>query len=201
MEDGEDQPIGTSRVITSLTGEQLVELSNGEGIAPNARLKWPKVTATAGRFVTSIVMRREGVPEALAKESFIASKRQTRFDPRRPVVHLQRSPLPVTAPNQPQRKSVTDGTSVSPLETTTEGTPNHELLSAEILLPLRGPLTLLEAREAVLATLREQLPFFERHVVAIDSLTMGFPFGFSSKGFARKSTVCTSANRCRRANP
>ena len=52
-------------------------------------------------------------------------------------------------------------------------------------MPLRGPLTLLEAREAVLSSLREQLPFFERHLVAVDSPHDGLPLWLYEQG-ARK---------------
>jgi phytoene dehydrogenase-like protein len=189
MEDGEEQPIGTALVVTNLTGEQLVDLSNGEGISQAARQKWPKVTASAGRFVTSIVMRREGLPEALGKESFISANRQSRVDPRRPVVHLQRAPVPVTPTPQTQRNSISDGVNVvpSPAAPATSALPaNLELISAEVLLPVRGPLTLYEARDAILATLREQLPFFEQHVVAVDSPHDGLPLFLYERGVRKE---------------
>jgi phytoene dehydrogenase-like protein len=182
IEDGEDQPIGAACVVASLIGEQLAELSNGEGIVPSARQKWPKVTGDTGRFVTSIILRREGLPEGLAKESFLSVNPKARLDPRRPVVHLQRSPLAVTAPNQPQRKSLADVNSPAPVPGTLVNPTEHELVSAEILLPLRGPLTLPEAREAILATLREHLPFYERHLVAVDSAHDGLPLWLYEQG-------------------
>jgi phytoene dehydrogenase-like protein len=180
IEDGEELPIGTSSVITSHTGEELAALSNGEGIAPSARQHWPNITATAGRFVASVVMRREGLPEALGAESFLVATRPDRYDPRRPVVHLQRSRGPVAAPAQTNKTSegatVADSSSGNALE----------CVVAELLLPTRGPLTLLEAREAVLSTLRAYLPFFDRHVVALDSAHDGLPLWLFENGTKRE---------------
>ena len=44
-----------------------------------------------------------------------------------------------------------------------------------MLLPARGALTLLEAREAVLSSLREALPFLDEHLVCVDSPHDGLP--------------------------
>jgi hypothetical protein len=49
------------------------------------------------------------------------------------------------------------------------------LLVAEALLPTRGLLTLLEAREAVLGTLRDALPFLDEHLLLVDSAHDGLP--------------------------
>ncbi|KYF85500.1 hypothetical protein BE18_40835 [Sorangium cellulosum] len=49
------------------------------------------------------------------------------------------------------------------------------LLVAEILLPDRSPLSLLEARQAVLDALTAELPFLERHLVLVDSVHDGLP--------------------------
>lgn len=85
----------------------------------------------------------------------------SRPDPRHPVVHLQRM----------------EGLDESPSEVT---------LVAEMLLPTRGPLTLLEARDAVLSTLRAQLPFLDRHVRVIDSPHDGLPLIDRSTGSERE---------------
>jgi hypothetical protein len=55
------------------------------------------------------------------------------------------------------------------------------LLVAETLLPARGALTLLEARDAVLSVLRESLPFLDEHLVCVDSPHDGLPlYDFTS---------------------
>lgn len=183
IEDGEEHPIGTAHLVANLTGEELAELSNGEGISASARQKWPKVTAAVGRFVTSIVIRREGLPEALATESFLVATRPDRFDPRRPVVHLQRSrPSVIATPPTPSASedsnSYQQATAFDPRE--------HELITAELLLPVRGPLTLGEARDAVLSTMRVHFPFFERHLLAIDSPHDGLPLWLYERGEKRE---------------
>jgi hypothetical protein len=60
------------------------------------------------------------------------------------------------------------------------------LLVAEALLPSRGALTLLEAREAVLATLRDALPFLDSHLVCVDSTHDGLPLYDFSTGARRE---------------
>jgi phytoene dehydrogenase-like protein len=152
---GEEELTGASCVISDSSGEIVADLAGGEGITKRAQREWPRLTATAGRFVVSLVVRRAALPEPLAEEAFLVPG-GGRPDPRRPVVHLQRYDrafLPESA-----------------------GEPHDEsLLVAEILLPTRGPLTLLEAREAVLSTLREQLPFLDRHLLIVDSPHDGLP--------------------------
>jgi phytoene dehydrogenase-like protein len=155
LEDGDDQSIGTACVVTDRNGEQIAALTGGEGILSSAKRAWPKVTASVGRYVASLLVRSRGLPEALPAESFVVSTRPGQYDPRRPTVHLQRAGA---AANRGEPE-----------------TSDCELLVAELLLPVRGPLTTIEAREAVLATLRPYLPFFERHLVAVDSPHDGLP--------------------------
>jgi hypothetical protein len=117
-----------------------------------------------GRYVASLLVRSTGLPQSLPAESFVVPTRPGQYDPRRPTVHLQR----VSASANPPAPAASD----------------CELLVAELLLPSRGPLTLLEAREAVLSTLGTCLPFFERHLVALDSPYDGLPlwlFGESGR--------------------
>lgn len=154
IEDGDDQPVGTARIITDCSGEEIAALTGGEGILSSARRNWPKVTAAANRYVASLLVRSEGLPQSLPAESFIVPTRPGQYDPRRPTVHLQRVPNNGNAPASSDRR---------------------ELLVAELLLAARGPLTLLEAREAILSTLRESLPFFEQHLLAVDSPYDGIP--------------------------
>lgn len=66
----------------------------------------------------------------------------------RPMIHLQRA------------GAVGDG---------------EELVVAEMLLPDRGPLTLADARQAVLSALSAELPFLDRHLVVVDSVHDGLP--------------------------
>jgi hypothetical protein len=52
---------------------------------------------------------------------------------------------------------------------------DEALLVAEILLPDAGPLSLVDAREAVLGVLVQELPFLERHLLLVDSVHDGLP--------------------------
>jgi phytoene dehydrogenase-like protein len=146
IEQGEDEMTGADLLVTSEVGESLAELSGGRGISKAARREWPRVTATVGRFVVSLVVRTAGLPDPLAQEAFLLPPRGTHPSPRRPAVHLQRFDTPAE-----------------------EGASPETLLVAETLLSSRGTLTPLEARDAVLDTLRHHLPFLDRHLVAVDS--------------------------------
>ncbi len=151
--DGDEAATGTDMVVTDLSGEELAELAAGQGIEPRAQQHWPRLTAGAGRFVTSLVVARKLVPEALAAESFVASAAGALPDPRRPALHLQ-----LVTPEQD------------------ESLPADEaLIVAEALLPLRGSLSPLEVREATLASLREQFPYLDRHLRLVDSVHDGLP--------------------------
>ena len=151
IEDGHDSPTNTDALVTDMPGEALAELSRGDGVTKKAEREWPRLTAVAGRFVVSVVVKRQGLPEPLAEESFLLPRRGSKPDPRRVPVRLQRFERP--APEH----------------------PDEALLVAEALVPKRGSLTLLEARESVLSTLFEQLPFLEEHVVLVDSAHDGLP--------------------------
>jgi phytoene dehydrogenase-like protein len=178
--DGDDHPSGGGFVITDMDGETLASLAGGEGIHKRALREWPRITSSVGRFVVSLVVRREGLPEPLGPEALLipfhaaahgraggvhrsprpagghepsgaGRSRGARAPagPPRPVIHLQRCDLP--APS------------------------GESLLVAEVLLPDRGPLSLLEARQAVLDALAAELPFLERHLVLVDSVHDGLP--------------------------
>jgi len=151
---GEEEATGLSSLVTSLSGELLAELSAGDGVTKQAQRDWPRLTASAGRFVVSLLLKNAGVPEPLATESFMIPRTQGTPNPRRPVVHVQRMDVGNYAG---------------------EGAQGQTLLVAETLLPLRGPLTLLEARQAVLTTLRDHLPFLDEHLIAVDSPHDGLP--------------------------
>jgi hypothetical protein len=145
--DGEPDPIGCDYVITDDDGEALAALAAGQGIHKNALREWPRITSTVGRFVTSIVVRREGLPEPLGPEVLLFAKENPWAGRRAPVVHLQRCDQP-------------DGTAV---------------LAAEILLPDHGALPLREARAFVLRSVLAELPFLERHLLLVDSPHDGLP--------------------------
>ncbi len=149
--DGEDEPLGTSAVVASDSGEMVAELSGGEGVTSRARQHWPHMTATEGRFIVNIVVRNRALPAPLPDESFVVPDHPSgAFDPRRPPIRLQR------AAAESERDDETR-------------------LLAEVVFPTRGQLTLLEAREAAVSTLREALPFLDEHVQLIDSPHDGLP--------------------------
>ncbi len=164
-EDGEEEPTGCDVVVSDQPGEVIADLAGGEGISKRAKYDWPRVTASGGRFVVSLVVATEGLPEPLAEEALLLPNTHGRPDPRRPIVHLQRVPASAHS-DAPEALAET-------------------LLTAETLLYTRGPLTLLEARDAVLSTLFEHLPFLERHVLIIDSPHDGLPLWDLTQG-ARK---------------
>jgi hypothetical protein len=142
----------------------VADLAGVDGITKKARQDWPRLTAEAGRFVVSVRIKREGLPATLAEEAFMLPAQKGRRDPRHPIVHVQRRELGGAA----------------------EGADQETLLVAEALLPARGSLTLLEAREAILSTLKENLPFLERHVVVVDSAHDGLPLFDYSLGTRRE---------------
>jgi hypothetical protein len=173
--DGSQLVTGAGFVITDDGGEAVAELAGGEGIHKRAQREWPRIGYPAGRFVVSIVARREGLPEPLGVEAFILPSagghprakppaRPRPGAPARPVVHLAR---------------VGEGPTI--------GLPKGEvLLVAEAVLPDRGPLGVLDAREAVLAAVVAELPFVERHLVAVDSPHDGLPAWLYEDGRRRR---------------
>ena len=163
IEEGEDHPTGTTSVISDLTGEAIAELAGGQGITVSAQRQWPRLVPIAGRFTMSLLVRPAALPEPLSEESFLVASRANRIDPRRPDIHLQRFDSNRFSDDPPTH-------------------PEQALLVAEILVPRRGVLTLYEAREAILATLREHLPFLDNHLIAIDSPYDGRPLWDYSSG-------------------
>ncbi|MEZ4227232.1 MAG: phytoene dehydrogenase [Polyangiaceae bacterium] len=160
LEDGEDDPTGADNVVSDSSGEVLADLARGEGITKRAQNDWPRLSASVGRFVVTLAMKKSGLPDALGQESFVLPLSGARQNPRHPVVHLQR------------------------WDSLAEN-PDESVLAAEMLLSTRGPLTLLEARNAVLTTLSEQLPFLMRHVLVVDSPHDGLPLADFSSGTER----------------
>jgi hypothetical protein len=146
--DGDETPTGCDFVLSDADGESLAALAGGEGIHKRALREWPRITSTVGRFVVSVVVRREGLPEPLGVEGFVfASDNPWSSRARLPVVHFTRSELD----------------------------SDRMLLAVELLLPDHGALPLPEARGFVLRTLGEQLPFLRRHLEIVDSPHDGLP--------------------------
>jgi hypothetical protein len=111
----------------------------------------PHLIAAQRRLVVSMVVRDDGIPEALADEALLLPSWPHReADPRRPLVHLQRSRDP-------------------------SGIPGATLLVAEALFHEATMPPLTRAREAVLETLESLLPFIERHYLVVDSPHDGLP--------------------------
>jgi phytoene dehydrogenase-like protein len=146
---GDDTPTGMQFLVTGDTTTSLLELA--QPYEPPRRLLalLPALTTSARRFVVSALVRDEGLPVALGQEAFIV--------PRPPsldgAIHLQRT-TPRDAPK---------GTS---------------LLVAETLLESSGrelDEDLETARKRVMATLEAFLPFFERHLLVVDSTHDGLP--------------------------
>lgn len=162
VEDSNEETTSATDIVSAMPGEQIAELTAGAGITKQARNDWPRLTARSGRFVVNVVVKTAGLPVPLGRESFLMPRVGTTA-PREPVLHLQR----LDCKAEP-------------------GTEAETLLCAETLLPRRGPLTLLEAREAVLATLTSQFPFLERHLVVVDSPHDGLPLYDYSRGSRRE---------------
>ncbi len=167
LEDGADEPTGAAVVISDQYGEAVAELANGEGISKAARRDWPRLTADASRFVTSLVVSRAALQAPLGPVTFIVPPHGGRPNPRRPIVRLERLD-PSLFPDA--RASASE----------------EALLVAEVILPTRGALSLLEAREAVLGTLRDALPFLDRHLILVDSPHDGLPLYDYSSGARRE---------------
>jgi phytoene dehydrogenase-like protein len=162
--DGAEEPTGASVVVSAESGEKLADLSKGAGVTRAAERAWPRLSPEAGRFVVSLVVRRALLPESLPVESFVLPA-GSRPDPRRPAVHLQK------------RASSSDGKAPRDGEVT---------LVAECILPARGSLTVLEARHAVLETLRGAFPFLDEHTLLVDSVNDGLPLVDLSTGVRRE---------------
>jgi phytoene dehydrogenase-like protein len=158
---GLDSPLGTDAVISSLSGEALANMAGGAGITKKARAAWPEVTPTAGRFVVSMVVKREALPEPLSPETFLLPPESPYPNPRQPVVHLQRHDL---------KHDPASGRA-----------PESQLI-CEALVPAEGALTLSEARAAVMSTVTYHLPFIERHLMVLDSPHDGLPLLDYSSG-------------------
>jgi len=156
VQDGEEAATGAGAVLCDQPGEVLALLSGGEGISKAARDDWPRLSPEAGRFIVSLVVNTRGLPTPLSREAFLIPPERKRRDPRSPTVHLQRFEAAAFSDTRAQALGET-------------------LLVAETILPTRGSLSLLEAREAVLSALRDALPFLDEHLLIVDSPHDGLP--------------------------
>jgi phytoene dehydrogenase-like protein len=160
--DGDEEPTGVQFVVADLPMHAVLDLAIG--YAPNRRAiaALPRLAAGEQRFVVSILVRDEGIPEPLASESFLLPSLAA-ADLARPTVHLQRLTPGSSGMNMPSGMS------------TTSGMKGMTLLVAEALLPVGGHPKASVAREAVLRTVERFLPFVERHYVVVDSVHDGRP--------------------------
>jgi glycine/D-amino acid oxidase-like deaminating enzyme len=147
--DGDEDVTGVQFVVSDLPAQAALDLVPGHRTSRRARTSMPELSIPEGRFIVSFVVKNAGVPEALAAEAFLLPNRRGETT-RRPVVHLQRL----------------DGLS---------GAPGTTLLVAEALLAERGLLRPGDAREAVVETVEQFLPFVERHYLLVDSPHDGRP--------------------------
>jgi hypothetical protein len=154
--DGDEDVTGVQFVVTDLPTQATLDLARGYHPTRRALASLPELSIPEQRFVVSFVVKSEGVPEALAVEAFLMPNERG-VTSRRPVVHLQRL----------------DGLS---------GSPGTTLLVAEALLAERGLLRPGDAREAVVETVEQFLPYLERHYVLVDSPHDGRPLWDFRKG-------------------
>jgi phytoene dehydrogenase-like protein len=156
---GESSKVSGRFLIFDGSGEELAELAAGEGISSSALREWPRVAPSVGRFLVSILLRDEGVPEAMGPEALLLDQTPgLAHDPWRPALRLRR-------------------------EASAGG---ETLLVAEALLPLRGSLPVTEARSAVLAVVARYLPWMRRHLRVVDSPHDGLPVWVYEDGNRRE---------------
>lgn len=156
--EGDDQPTGAEFILTDLDGENLAGLAGGQGIHKRALREWPRITSTVGRFVTSIVVRDEGLPAPLGPEVLL-------FVPESAWPGAQRPPV---------------------LHMVRLATGRTSTLVVELLLPDHGAPRLTDARTFVLRAVLRELPFLERHLVLVDSPHDGLPVWAYERGKRRE---------------
>jgi hypothetical protein len=147
--DGDDEVTGVQFVATDLTSTGLLELAADFRPSRRALDARPRVEIEAQRFVTSILVRNEGVPVPLATEAFLLPD----AGQHRPLVHLHRAAIP------------------SPV-------PGTTLLVAETLVGPAHPFDhdgIGRLRAAMVAVVEAFLPYVERHYLVIDSPHDGQP--------------------------
>ena len=160
--DGDDAPTGVGFVATDHTTRSLLDLASDFDPPARALDALPHLLPAEWRFVVSIVVRSEGLPEPLGGEAFLLpSWPQRGHDDAKPLVHLQRSAEPC-------------------------GIAGATLLVAEAVCLEGGSLPVDRAREAVLDAIESLLPFIERHYLVIDSPHDGRPLWDMRSGTRRE---------------
>ncbi|MFO0590620.1 MAG: phytoene dehydrogenase [Polyangiaceae bacterium] len=185
--DGSDAPIGATFVVSDGHGEDLAELTSGEGIHRRAQREWPRISSSVGRFVASIVVRKEGLPEPLGKEVFVLPSDQSATSRKAPY-HATRRGGPLGPVVHLQRCGPSSG-------------PDDELLVAEILLDTPGPLAVTAARAEIVRALVAELPFLERHLLLADSPHDGLPLWLFEDGRRTDVDRTELTGATRRAEP
>jgi phytoene dehydrogenase-like protein len=149
--DGDDAPTGVGFLATDHTTRSLLDLASDFDPPRRALAALPHLLPGEWRFVVSIVVRNEGLPEPLGGEAFLLPTWPHRGqDDEKPLVHLQRSSEPC-------------------------GIAGATLLIAEAICAEGASLPLDRAREMVLRTIESLLPFIERHYLIVDSPHDGRP--------------------------
>jgi len=146
---GDEHPTGVQFVVTGETVASLLELAQPHEPPRRAMVSLPVVSAAVRRFVVSILVRDVGLPVALGQEAFIVPHPPSLAG----AIHLQRHELQ-------------------------DGPKDASLLVAETLLEATGRELddeLETARARVMSTLGTFLPFFEQHLVVVDSPHDGLP--------------------------
>ncbi|HKQ68855.1 MAG TPA: phytoene dehydrogenase, partial [Polyangiaceae bacterium] len=151
--DGEASVTGAGFVVSDGTGERLAELSQGKGILKRAERDWPAVVAARSRFVVSIVVRSEGLPEPLGREAIVVPSKGSEL-----ALHVVRM-NPALEPEAPEEAR------------------GESLLVVEALIPHESTAMPLDgvARERVLEALGRAFPDLHRHIVVVDSPHDGRP--------------------------
>ncbi len=149
--DGDDAPTGVGFVATDHTTRLLLDLTSDFDPPRRALAALPHLVPAERRFVVSLVVRNEGLPQPLGGEAFLLPSWPHRAqEGGKPLVHLQRSPEAC-------------------------GIPGATLVVAEAAWPEGTPLPIERAREVVLETIESFLPFVERHYLLVDSPHDGRP--------------------------
>ena len=176
--DGEAAATGASFVVADCSGEQLAELSEGQGILKRAEREWPEVRASRARFVMSILVRTAGLPDPLGREVVIVPR-----DERELPLHIVR--LDPAAEIDASREA-----------------RGESLLVVEALIPAQRADEPMEGvgREKILDALGRSLPFLNRHLLAVDSPHDGRPLWLFENDAAGSPTKNVERVRLRGAS-
>jgi hypothetical protein len=148
--DDDDELTGVQFVVTDLPSTSLLDLAVDYRPSRRALDARPRTSVAAQRFVTSLLVREEGLPAPLASDVFLLPS--TPGEPDRPPVHLQ--------------------------SWTPKGAAGLRLLVGEMFVPpphAFDPAQRSRARAHILAEVERYLPYIERHYVLVDSPHDGLP--------------------------